>query len=125
MSKRRSSSIAVGSRLGSARRRASASGWRKSVHQPFPAPFTDASWPALRSRTQVADELGLGQRVAVVDDRREGADQVVARSCPSLGEQVAQVGAELDAGRRRPCGPTSSDGFSSYIRHMSADHGRR
>ena len=44
------------------------------------------------------DQLGLGQRVAVVDDRGEGADQVVARPAAPFGEQVAQVRPELDAG---------------------------
>ena len=37
------------------------------------------------------------KRVAVVDDRGQGADQVVARPATPFGEQVAQVRPELDA----------------------------
>ncbi len=43
------------------------------------------------------DQLPLGQLVAVVDDRRQPADQVVARVRPSLAEQVAKVCRELEA----------------------------
>ena len=45
--------MAVGTREGSARRRASWSGLRNSAHHPLPVTFTEASCPALRSSTQV------------------------------------------------------------------------
>ena len=71
------------------------------------------------------DQLRLGQRVAVVDDRGQGADQVVARPC-AAARRAARAGRPRT--RRSPgppCAPTSSGGLSSYIRQMSADHGRR
>ena len=61
---KRSSSSTRPSRRGPGRRAGgrAPSGWRNSVHQPLPAPFTDASWPALRSSTQVPMISSLGQR---------------------------------------------------------------
>ena len=55
--------------------------------------------PGVQKQHARRDQLLLGQRVAVVDDARKAADQIVARVNPALGEKVAQVGREREAGR--------------------------
>ena len=53
--------------------------------------------PRVEQQDAGGDQLPLGQRVAVVDDRRQAADEVVAGMSAPVGEKRAQVVAEFDA----------------------------
>ena len=88
---------AVGISPGSARSRASAVGVAEQRPPAVAGPVDRRLVPGVEQQDAGRDELALGQRVAVVDDRGQPADQVVARPDPPLGEQPAQVVPELDA----------------------------
>ena len=103
VSKRSSSSIAVGTSPGSARSRARASGWRNSAHQELAAPLTDASCPALRSRTAVPiSSSSVSRSPSVSRTAPSWLIRSVAGRRPTLPRDAAQVCLELDARRRRP-----------------------
>ena len=56
--------------------------------------FTVVSWPATSSRTQVDDDLLLGQLVAGLLDRGQARHQVIAGLRPSPLDQTVEVFAQ-------------------------------
>ena len=62
--------------------------------------------PGVEEQDAGRDELLLGQRVAVVDDRGQGADQVVAGLLTAFREQDADS-RRIRCSPGPPCVPTS------------------
>ena len=104
VSKRRSSSIAVGTRSWSARRAARAAGSRNSAYHELAAPLTDASWPAFRSRIAVPTSSSSVSRSPASATERQLAQQVARRAGAAAPGRGPGCRPRTRA-RRRPPGP--------------------
>ena len=83
------------------RSRASCAGLRNSDHHPLPGDVHRGLVAGVQQQHARPDQLVLGEALAVVDDLRERADEVVARCRAALPRQRSKVVGELDAGAHR------------------------